>query len=179
MIPITFKELKTAHYRIAAENREARERASREFRAGHPGIYAFLPAAPPTPLVLVYENALIIWTFARHLCAAMEARFGQLPTLQVAILLATEPRAKRLLAHRRTLRRAEKLGAVQFAVGGILGVHYFDGVKVVPERKRVLTKVLTLLMCFSDAVRDRQQRPATAQAAPSNAVVSKTSGEHK
>jgi hypothetical protein len=122
--------------------------------------------------VLAYENALLC-SFARHLCAAMETRFGRVPVLRVEDLLATEPRAKKLLAHRRTLRRVEKLGAVQFAAGGILGVHHFDGIKVIPERKRALLKVLTLLMCFSAAIRDSKQRPATAQPA------ALTSSEHQ
>ena len=158
----TFKELKEAHYRIAAESREARERAGREFRTSQSGIYDYLTYAPPTLRVLAYENALLC-SFARHLCAALEARFGRVPVLRVEDLLAAEDRAKTLLAHHPTSKQVEKLGAVQFAVGGILGVHYFDGIKVVPERKRVLTKVLTLLMCFSAAIRDRHQQPAADQ----------------
>ena len=39
MTPL-FKDLKAAHYRVAAETHEARERAGREFRAGQPGICA-------------------------------------------------------------------------------------------------------------------------------------------
>lgn len=158
----TLKELKEAHYRIAAESREARERAGREFRTSQPGIYALLPYGLPTLRVLAYENALLC-SFARHLCSAPEARVDRVPVLPLEDLQAAEARAKTLLAHRPTLKQVEKLGAVQFAVGGILGVHYFDGIKVVPERKRVLTKVLTLLMCFSAAIRDRHQRPAADQ----------------
>ena len=145
-----FKELKEAHYRVAAETHEARERASREFRVGQPGIYVYLPYGPSTLRVLAYENALLC-SFARHVCAAMETKCGKVPVLRVEDLLATEARAKKLLAHRPTAKKVEKLGAVQFAVGGIVGVHYFDGIRVVPEQKRVLLKVFTLLMCFSAA----------------------------
>ena len=158
----TFKELKEAHYRIAAECRETRERAGREFRMSQPGICAYLSYAPPTGRVLAYENALLC-SFARHHCAALEARVGRVPVLRVEDLQAAEARAKTLLAHRPTLKQVEKLGAVQFAAGGILGVHYFDGIRVLPERKRVLMKVLTLLMCFSAAIRHRHQRPAADQ----------------
>jgi hypothetical protein len=146
----TFKDLKAAHYRIAAESREARERASREFRVGQPHIYEYLPYGPSTLRALAYENALIC-SLARHVCAAMEIKHGKVPVLRVEDLQATEARAKTLLAHRPTLKQVEKLGAVQFAVGGIVAVHYFDGIRVIPDRKRVLLKVLTLLMCFSAA----------------------------
>lgn len=146
----TFKELKAAHYRIAAASRETRERAGREFRVRQPGIYAYLPYAPPTPGVLSYENALLS-SFTRHVCAAMETKCGKVPVLRIEDLQATETRAKMLLAHRPTLKRVEKLGAVLFALGGILGVHYVDGIGVLPDRKRVLLKVLTLLPCFSAA----------------------------
>ena len=67
-------------------------------------------------------------------------------------LQTTELRAKALLAHPPTAKKVEKLGAVQFALGGILGVHDLDGTRVIPDRKRVLIKVLTLLMYFSDAI---------------------------
>ena len=153
LFPITAKELKVTHYRIAAESRQDRERAGREFRMSQPGIYAYLPYAPPILRVLAYENALLC-SFARHHCAALEARVGRVPVLRVEDLQAAEARAKTLLAHRPTSKQVEKLGAVQFAVGGILGVHYFDGIKVVPDRKWVLTKVLTLLICFSAALND-------------------------
>ena len=159
------KELKEAHYRIVAESREARERAGREFRMSQPGICEeYLPYGPATPRLRAYENALLC-SFARHLCTAQQTRFGQVPTLQAADLQATEPRAKRFLANRRRLRRLERLGAVQFALRGILGGHDFDGIKVIPERKRVLLKVLTLLICTSDAIKDRQQQPATDEPA--------------
>ena len=151
LIPITAKELKVTHYRIAAESREAKERAGRKFRMRQPGIHAYLSYAPPTLRVLAYENALFC-SFARHLCAAMGTRFGRVPVLRAEDLQAAEALAKTLLAHRPTLKQVEKLGAVQFAVGGIIGVHYLDGIKVVPERRRVLTKVLTLLICFSTAI---------------------------
>jgi hypothetical protein len=36
----TFKDLKAAHLEIAAETREAKERAGKEFRTSQPGIYA-------------------------------------------------------------------------------------------------------------------------------------------
>ena len=148
---ITVKELKGTHYRIATESREARERAGREFRMRQPGICEeYLPHGPGNSRVLAGENALIC-SFARHYCAAMEAWFGKVPVLRVEDLQATELRAQKLLAHGPTLKKVEKLGAVQFAVGGILQVHYFDGVGIVPDRQRVLLKVLTLLMCFSAA----------------------------
>jgi hypothetical protein len=98
--------------------------------------------------VLAYENALVC-SFARHLCDAMETRSGKVPLLRLEDLQAAEARAKMLLAHRPTSKRVEKLGAVQFAIDDILRVHYFDGIRVVPERRRVLTKVLTLLLCLS------------------------------
>lgn len=147
----THKDLKAAHYRVVAGDREARERAGKEFRVRQPSIYAYLPYGPSTLRVLAYENALIC-SSTRHLCAALEARFGKVPVLRIEDLQATELRAKTLLAHRPTAKKVEKLGAVQFALGGILGVHYVNGIKVVPERKRVLLQVLTLLMCFSDAI---------------------------
>ena len=174
----TNKELKTVHYRIAAESREARERVGGEFRTSQPGIYAYLPYGPSTLRALAYEHALLL-SYARHVYAAMESRYGKLPVLRADDLQATEARAKTLLAHRPTAKKVEKLGAVQFALGGILGVHYFDGIKVVPDPNHVLLKVLTLLMCFSDAITDRQQRSGTDQQAPSNAVIFTISGEHK
>ena len=164
MTPL-FKDLKAAHYRVAAETHEARERAGREFRMGQPGIYAYLPYGPSTLRVLAYENALLC-SFAPHVCAAMETKCGKVPVLRVEDLLATEARAKKLLAHRPTAKKVEKLGAVQFAVGGIVGVHYFDGIRVVPEQKRVLLKVFTLLMCFSAAING----PPSTQSSNSPAI---------
>jgi len=45
-LPITLEQLKTAHHRIAAESREARERVGGEFRVGQPGICEY-PQRPP------------------------------------------------------------------------------------------------------------------------------------
>jgi hypothetical protein len=165
LITPTFKDLKAAHYRIAAETHQARERAGREFRMHQPGIYAFLPYGPPTLRVLAYENALL-FSYARHVCVAQEARVGPVPVLRVEDLLATEARAKQLLAHRPTLKQVEKLGAVQFALGGILDVHYFDGIRVIPDRKCVLLKVLTLPMRFSAAING----PPSTQSSNSPAI---------
>jgi hypothetical protein len=153
---VTSKDLKAAHYRIAAYTHEARERAGREFGIKQPGIYAYIPYVPPTLRVLAGENALIS-SFARHFCVALEARLGSVPVLKAEDLHATEARAKALLAHGPTLKQVEKLAVVQFAVGGILKVHYFGGIGVIPDRKRVLLKVLTLLLCISAAIQDRTQ----------------------
>jgi hypothetical protein len=153
---VTSKDLKAAHYHIVAYTHEARERAGRVLRTEQHGIATNWPYAPPTLRVLAYENALIC-SFARHFCAALEARFGKVPMLKPEDLHATEARAKTLLAHAPTMKQVEKLGAVQFAVDGILGVHYFGGIGVIPDRKRVLLKVLTLLMCFSGAIEHRTQ----------------------
>jgi hypothetical protein len=115
--------------------------------------------------VLAYENALLC-SFGRHVCAAMETKWGEVPVLRLEDLQATEAPAKTLLAHRPTAKKVEKLGAVQFALGGILDVHYFDGIRVIPDRKRVLLKVLTLLMCFSAV----PNRPPTTQS-PTNSTI--------
>lgn len=151
----THKELKTAHYRIVADNREARERAGKEFRTSQPGIYAYLPYGPSTLRALAYEHALIT-SFARHLCAAIEHRFGSVPVLRLEHLRASEIQAKALLADRKNLKRIKGLGAIQFAEGGILGVHYVHGIGINPERNRVQLKVLTLLISFSLAVPETQ-----------------------
>jgi hypothetical protein len=162
---VTFKELKAAHYRIAAETHEARERAVREFRTKQPSIYVYLPYAPPTPRAVAGENALI-FSFARHFCAAMEARLGSVPVLKAEDPQATELRAQTMLAHGPTPKQVEKLRAVQFALGGILSVHYFGGIGVIPDRQRVLLKVLTLLQCFSGAL----NRPPITQSSHSPTI---------
>ena len=156
LIPITFKELKQAHYRIAAEDREGRERAGRMFRLTQPGICAYLPYTSSTVRTLAYENALIC-SFARHFCAAVENRLASAPVLDLEDLLASEVPCKKLLAHRPTAKWIQKLAPVQFAVGGIIGQHYFDGIGVIPDRKRVLLKVLTLWLCFSDGITNLSQ----------------------
>jgi hypothetical protein len=125
-----------------------------------PDIYAYLSYAPPTLRVLAYENALLC-SFARHLCAALEKRSGQAPVLKLEDLLAIEIKADALLANQKNLKRIKRLEAVQFAEGGILGVHYVDGIRVVPDGKRVLLKVVALLLAFSAAVEaTRILRPA-------------------
>ena len=121
-----------------------------------PGICAYLPYTPATIHTLAYENALTC-SFARHLCAVVENRFGSVPILKLQDLLASEVRAKELLAGKRAVEQVRKLGAVQFAEGGILGLHSFRGIKVIPDAKRVLLKVVTLLICFNDTI---QRAPA-------------------
>jgi hypothetical protein len=86
--------------------------------------------------VLAGENALI-FSFARHYCAAMDARFGKVPVLKAEDLQATELRAQTLLADGPRLKQVEKLGAVQFALGGILKAHYFGGIGVTAAGQRV------------------------------------------
>jgi hypothetical protein len=162
LVQVTFKELKAEHYRIVAESREARARAGRLFRITQPWINEYLPCGSTNNRTLAYEHALII-SYARHVDAAIETKYGKLPALRLEDLQAFEAQAKALLARGPTTQKVAKLGAVQFAVGGILKVHYFQGIGIIPDRKRVLLKVLTLLMCFSAAIKDRQQRPATAQ----------------
>jgi hypothetical protein len=151
LIPITPKELKAAHYRITAETRDGREAAGRRFRIAQPMICDYLPYSPSVVRALAGENALIC-SFARHLCAAVETTSGQIPVLRAEVLRTAEAQATALLANRSTKKRVKELGAVQFAEAGILGVHYFEGIGVIPDAKRVLRKVLTLLICFSDAI---------------------------
>ena len=75
--------------------------------------------------------------------------------------MASEIRSKKMLAHRPTARKLQRLGVVQFAVNGILGVHYLDGMGIIPDRKRVLLKVLALLICFTDVIQKTPTKPAS------------------
>ena len=62
----------------------------------------------------------------------------------------------------RALPAGEYLAAGQ-AEGGILGVHSFHGIRVIPDAKRVLLKVLTLLICFNDAIQRARTNHPTNQ----------------
>jgi hypothetical protein len=95
----------------------------------------------------------LICSFARRLCAAVENRCGVTQAVKLEDLLACEVRAKALLKNARTAKQVRKCGAVQFAEGGILGVHYFDGIRAIPDARKVLLKVVTLLICFNNAIR--------------------------
>jgi len=148
LIPLTSKEVKAAHYQSTFATSEEAARVAREFRTSQPEIYKYLPCTRPTTRTEAYENWMVL-AFARRLCVALNTRYGRVPALGEAQLKQAEIKATKLLKNRKMSLKVKLLPAVRFAERGILGLEYVGGIGVIPDRHRVLLKVLTLLVAFS------------------------------
>jgi hypothetical protein len=163
LIEIPLDEFRASKYRIKVRSEKELGRLAREFRTTNTGLYKYVPYTASTPRELAYENSFIC-AWARRVCAIVKTHYGIVPILDEAEIRQSEDLAKKMLADAVTLKHIKKMGVIRMAeIAMVEGVD-IDGSPIIPDAKRVLLKVLTLVIAFSVAVWKHEQtttRPAS------------------
>lgn len=162
LIEIPLDEFRASKYRIKVRTEEELGRLAREFRTSQAGLYKYVPYTASTPREVAYENSFICG-WARRVCAIVKTRYGIVPILDEAEIRQSEDLAKKMLADAVTLKHIKNMGAIRMAEMVVVEGDDIDGSHIIPDRNRVLLKVLTLVIAFSVAVWKHQQtttRPA-------------------
>ena len=156
LIEIPLDEFRASKYRIKVRSEKELGRLAREFRTTNTGLYKYVPYTASTPRELAYENSFICG-WARRVYAIVKTRYGIVPILDEAEIRQSEELAKKMLADAVTLKHIKKMGAIRMAERTMVEGVDIDGTTIIPDKNRMMLKVLTLVIAFSVAVWKHEQ----------------------
>jgi hypothetical protein len=164
LISITGREFDAVKCRVFLTSNEEAVRVAREFRDTQMGLFKYVPWDGSMSPSMTWENGCIFF-WAMHICMVLEDCFGAYPVLNEMAIRKCKAQAKEMLTDAENLNRIKNMEVFQWVQGMLLNIKSTASLKLAPNRKRSLLKLVTLFIAFSQAVWQRQQ---VAGAAASN-----------